>query len=100
MAVDTHDEMYYGDHSTAGLYGTRNRKGANCAYKHATAGVLVNRQGMIVAAVPFTTGPIVDHVRRLIEQLSAMGIKAKYLLFDMGYHSVELIKYLKSEGCI
>jgi len=98
LAIDTHDEMFYGDPSAAGVTGTRNRKGTNYAYKFATASVLVNGKRMTVAVVPFTTGPMVDHVRRLMDQVSSLGIKVKYLLFDRGYHSVGLIRYLESAG--
>ena len=98
LAVDTHDEMFYGDPGAAGVTGTRNRKGTNYAYKFATASILANGKRITVAVVPFTTGPMVDHVRRLMDQVSALGIRVKYLLFDRGYHSTDLIRHLESVG--
>jgi len=98
IAVDAHDEMFYGDRSADGVAGTQFKKGSNYAYRFATASVLADGQRITVAAVPFTTGPVVDHVRRLMEQVSTLGIKVKYLLFDRGYCSSGLIRYLESVG--
>ena len=98
LAIDTHDEMFYGDPGATGVTGTRNRKGTNYAYKYATASVLAGGQMITVAAVPFTVGPIANNVRRLMEQVGALGTMVKHVLFDGGYHSTSLIKYLESAG--
>ena len=41
IAIDWHDEMCYGDHSTEGIVGTKNSRGTNYAYEYATASMVV-----------------------------------------------------------
>jgi len=96
LAIDTHDEMFYGDPAADGVVGTQRKRGTNYAYRFAS--VLTGGQRVTVAVVPLTTGPVVDHVRRLVEQVSALGIRIEYLLLDRGYYSAELIRYLESSG--
>ena len=98
LAIDAHDEMFYGDPAADGVVGTQRKRGTNYAYRFATASVLTEGQRVTVAVVPLTTGPVVDHVRRLVEQVSALGIRIEYLLLDRGYYSAELIRYLESSG--
>jgi len=98
LAIDTHDEMFYGDPASDGVVGTQRRRGASYAYRFATASVLTDGQRVTVAVVPLTTGPVVDHVRRLMEQVLSLGIGVKYALLDRGYYSADLIRYLQSAG--
>jgi putative transposase len=90
--------MFYGDPAADGVVGTQRKRGTNYAYRFATASVLTEGQRVTVAVVPFTTGPVVDHVRRLVEQVSTLGIRIEYLLLDRGYYSAALIRYLESSG--
>jgi len=70
LAIDTHDEMFYGDPASEGVTGTRYRKGSHYAYRFATASVLAEGQRVTVAITPFAVGPVVDHVvGKVLDQL-------------------------------
>jgi hypothetical protein len=44
LAIDLHDEMYYGNPETQGVAGTKPKKGSYYAYRFATASVLLDGQ--------------------------------------------------------
>lgn len=39
VAINWHDEMYYGNTETDGIIGTKNKAGTNYAYEYATASI-------------------------------------------------------------
>jgi len=96
LAIDWHDEMYYGDPEAEGVAGTRRRRGSHYAYRFATASVLLDGERLTLAATPIVNEPVIDHVKKLLTQVSELGVKVKLLLFDRGYYSVDLIRYLNS----
>lgn len=98
LAIDWHDEMYYGDPEAEGVVGTRLRRGSHYAYRFATASVLLSGERLTIAAVPAVNEPLVKHVKKLLTQVFECGIKVKLLLFDRGYYSVDLIRYIDSLG--
>ena len=50
VAIDWHDEMYYGDPKAKGVVGTQHKNGSNHAYRYATISVLYNGQRLTLAA--------------------------------------------------
>lgn len=98
LAIDWHDEMYYGDPEAEGVVGTQPKKGSHYAYRFATASVLVDGERMTIAAVPMRNEPVLEHVKKLLSYIFERGIKVKLLLLDRGYHSIDLIRYLNSLG--
>ena len=98
LAVDWHDEMYYGDPHAEGVVGAVRKNGSNYAYRFATANVLLNGQRLTLAATPMLDKCILGHVKRLLACVFSLGVKVKLLLFDRGYYSVDLIRLLDSSG--
>jgi hypothetical protein len=95
LAVDWHDEMYYGDPQAEGIVGAMPKQGSCLAYRYATISVLQNGQRLTLAVVPMLDRFIFWHVKCLLEYVSELGLSIKLLLFDRGYFSTELINYLK-----
>ena len=98
LAVDWHDEMYYGSPEVEGVVGTQPKKGSSHAYRFATASVLLHGERLTLATVPMTKEPLVKHVTELLNQTFKLGVKVKLLLFDRGYYSVDLMRHLDSLG--
>jgi hypothetical protein len=96
LAIDLHDEMYYGDPKTQGVAGTKPKKGSCYAYKFATASVLLDGQRFTLAVEPIIKLNVLEHVRQLINQILALGVKIRLILFDRGYFSTALINYLNT----
>lgn len=96
LAIDLHDEMYYGDPETQGVTGTTPKKGSYYAYKFATASVLLDGQRFTLAVEPIIKLSVLEHVSQLINQILDLGVKIRLILFDRGYFSTALINYLNT----
>ena len=95
LAVDWHDEMYYGDSKAEGVVGAMPKNGSCLAYRFATVSVLLNGERLTLAAVPMLDRCILWHVKCLLECVLELGLSVELLLFDRGYFSTALINYLK-----
>jgi hypothetical protein len=96
LAIDLHDEMYYGNPETQGVAGTKPKKGSYYAYRFATASVLLDGQRFTLAVEPIIKLSLLEHVRQLINQVLDLGVKIRLILFDRGYFSAALINYLNT----
>ena len=98
VALDWHDEMYYGNMETEGIIGTKNEAGTNYAYECATASIVVRRLRFAVAVVPVKKRSILDMVRTVIGIVEELGIRIRMLLMDGGFFSADAITFLISSG--
>lgn len=98
LAIDVHDIMYYGDPEADGVVGTQPKSGSHWAYKFGSISVLQDGERLTLAAIPVQHEPKVEHVRRLIEHASTLGVRPKLLLLDGAYNSAETINYLNTAG--
>ena len=98
LAIDWHDIMYYGDPAAEGIVGAMPKNGSCLAYRFATASVLLNGQRMTLAVAPMLNRSALCHVRHLLTCIAELGVKVKLLLFDRGYYSIDLIRYLDNCG--
>jgi hypothetical protein len=98
LAVDWHDEMYYGNPKAEGVVGAVRKNGSNHAYRFATVNVLFKRERLTLAVTPMLDRCVLWHVKRLLACVAELGLKIKLLLFDRGYYSTALIRYLDSAG--
>ena len=65
LAIDWHDEMYYGDPGADGVVGTRPKKGSHYAYRFASASVVVDGERLTIAVTPLLSEPIDRYMERL-----------------------------------
>ena len=98
VAMDWHDEMYYGDIDADGVIGTKNKAGTNYAYEYATASIVVKGIRFVIAAIPVRERTNLDMVSRLLDIIESHGIRISSLLMDGGFFSADLINYLNSTG--
>jgi hypothetical protein len=98
IAIDWHDLMYYGNPAAEGIVGAMPKNGSCFAYRFATASVLLNGQRMTLAVAPMLDRSALWHVRHLLTCIAELGLNVKLLLFDRGYYSIDLIRYLDSCG--
>ncbi len=99
LAIDWHDEMYYGNPDNSdGIMGTQPKKGTHYAYRYATASVLMDGERLTIAVKPIVKGiSLLEHVKDLLNSvLFEHKIKVKLMLFDRGYYSANLLRYLNS----
>ena len=98
LAMDWHDEMYYGDLRTEGIIGTKNNRGTNYAYEYATASIVIEGIRFVIAVIPVTDRTILDMVSNLLDMVHSAGIRIKTLLLDGGFYSIDAIRCLQSSG--
>jgi Transposase DDE domain. len=94
IAIDWHDEMYYGDPKAEGIVGAQPKNGSCRAYRYGTISVLLNGERLTLAATPIRDRCRLAHVKRLLDYIFELGLKVELLLLDRGYFSTALIKYL------
>ena len=98
VALDWHDEMYYGSLETEGIIGTKNKAGTNYAYEYATASIVVRRLRFAVAVVPVKKRSILDMVRTVIGIVEELGIRIGILLG--GCNNVpDILRYSVHNAC-
>ncbi len=96
VALDWHDEMYYGSLEAEGIIGTKNNRGTNYAYEYATASIVVKGLRFTIAVIPVKQRSAVGMIRTVMEIIDELGIKISILLMDGGFFSVDAINYLIS----
>ena len=77
MAIDWHDEMYYGDPEAEGVVGTQPKKGSHYAYRFAAASVLLDGERLTIAVMPVSTMSLQGQVEKLLNQVFSMGVKIR-----------------------
>jgi hypothetical protein len=98
LAIDWHDEMYYGNPNAEGIVGAMPKNGSCYAYRFATASVLLNGERLTLAVTPMLDRCALWHVKRLLTWITELGLTIKLLLFDRGYYSTALMRYLDNRG--
>ncbi len=97
MAMDWHDEMYYCSLDAEGIIGTKNSRGTNYAYEYCSVSVVMNDLRFVIAVIPVERRNILERVSSLLDTITAHGIRIRLLLFDGGFYSIDLIRYLVAE---
>lgn len=98
IAIDWQDVVYYG--KTAEMVLTIPfKKGSGCAYEFLTASVVADNCRITVAVMPIDSkkGKL-RLVRPVIDRMKQMGIRIRCLMFDRGFMSNELLKYLEDNN--
>jgi hypothetical protein len=96
IAIDWHDNMYYGDPKTPMIIGTKPNKGSYYAYEYLTASVLVNGERIVVAVTPIHQRADVQMLTmQMLERIDMLGIKMKYVTMDGGFFGTDVISYLE-----
>ena len=98
VALDWHDEMYYGDLDTEGIIGTKNNRGTNYAYEYATVSIVVKGIRFVIAVIPVRKRSILEMVRSAVSIVGVLGIRIRILLMDGGFFSTDAINYLISNN--
>ena len=98
MAIDFHDEPYYGKSEAVQAYTCRGEAhdGTTCFWRIATLYVIW-RQVRLTLALTYVlpTDSTLSIVKRLLERREALGIRCKVLYLDKGFCSGDVIAYLQ-----
>jgi putative transposase len=94
LAIDFHDDRYYGDKDDEGVVGTKPERGTCYAFRIATIEIVMHGWRFTLAEVPFINGmknaDIVEHLIRKVERY----VKIKEVLLDGEFYEAEVIERL------
>src|SRR5271165_698899 len=99
LAIDLTLIPYHGEHfrDENEIYRSQAKDGTSHFHAYATAYVILKGQRFTVALTAVTKGePMKDVLQRLLKQARSVGVKARLVLLDRGFYSVEVIRYLQT----
>jgi hypothetical protein len=99
LAIDLTLIPYHGQHfrDENEVYRSLARQGTSHFHAYATAYVVLQGQRFTVALTAVTKGESMKEVlQRLLKQARSVGVKARLVLLDRGFYSVDVIRYLQA----
>lgn len=99
LAIDLTLIPYHGEHfrNESEVYRSLAKQGTSHFHAYATAYVILKGQRFTVALTAVTKGEAMkDVLQRLLKQARSVGVKARLVLLDRGFYSVEVIRYLQA----
>jgi hypothetical protein len=99
LAIDLTLIPYHGEHfrDENEVYRGQAKDGTSHFHAYATAYVILKGQRFTVALTAVTKGePMKEVLQRLLKQARSSGVKARLVLLDRGFYSVEVIGYLQA----
>ena len=95
VAFDWHDQPYYGK-PMPGMVGTKPKRGTCYAFSFLTASILTAGRRLVLCIVPLTSRESLPTlVVALIERIQRYVERIRYVAFDNGFQSSELIEELQ-----
>jgi putative transposase len=99
LAIDLTLIPYHGEHfrDEKEVYRSLAKQGTSHFHAYATAYVILKGQRFTVALTAVAKGESMKEVlQRLLKQARSVGVKARLVLLDRGFYSVEVIRYLQA----
>jgi hypothetical protein len=99
LAIDLTLIPYHGEpfRDENEVYRGQAKQGTSHFHAYATAYVILKGQRFTVALTAVTKGEAMkDVLQRLLKQARSVGVKARLVLLDRGFYSVEVIRYLQA----
>lgn len=98
IAIDTTEDLYYGDKTDPMVVGTKPQKGTSRAYRYATLTIVEPGRRFTVKVIPMDKAtPKADVVFQLL-QYAKERIKIGTVFLDRGFYSTDVILALNSMG--
>ena len=96
LAIDTTQELYYGNNGKMNVRQVRNEKGADEAFSYLVL-TIVEPKPLPLMAIPYRQGnDLTTLVKELLEYARKLPFIIELILFDRGFYIWDLISYLSS----
>jgi galactitol-specific phosphotransferase system IIB component len=98
VAIDGHDEPYYGKERPPEVRGTKEKAGTNYAYQYLVADIVVDGERFTLAILPVPAlANMPALVKRILERIKLL-VTIRKVLLDRGFYSVDVITELLNAG--
>jgi len=99
VAFDWHDQVFYGEKDSEMVYGIRSKNGSSYAYQYLTASILLDCRRLTIVLTPIKSREhMLAYIQDALNKMRIMGIRVRHLLFDAGFTSLALPRYLGEHG--
>ena len=99
IAFDWHDQLFYGEKDSEMVNGIRSKNGSSYAYQYLTASVLVDGRRLTLVLTPIKSrAHMLAYIGDALNRIRNMKVRVRYLLFDAGFTSIALPRYLEEHG--
>ncbi len=98
IAIDFHEEEYYGDHNNPHVVGTKPKNGTSWAFRYITADIVENGKRLCIDCQPFYSDNEKATALASVLERAKRFVKIALVLIDRGFYTVECIKTLKKAG--
>jgi Transposase DDE domain len=99
VAFDWHDQLFYGDKESEMVHGIRSKDGSSYAYQYLTASILLDGRRLTMVLTPIKSrAHMLAYIGDALNRIRNMGVKVKHLLFDAGFTSLALPRFLEERG--
>ncbi len=95
IAIDFHEDEYYGDKNDPHIVGTQHKNGTNYAWRYITAEIVEKGKRLCIECLPVYSvdeKPVV--LAKVLEQVKRV-VKVELVLVDRGFYGVECIRTIK-----
>jgi hypothetical protein len=98
VAIDGHDEPYYGKEKPPEVRGTKEKRGTNYAYQYLVADIVVDGERFTLAILPVPAlANMPALVKKVLERVKRL-VTVRKVLLDRGFYSVGVINGLLELG--
>lgn len=92
VAIDFHDDLYYGKADTEGIIGIKSERGTSCAFRIATIEIVEQGKRFTLAALPVVKGMEKEDIVEYLINEAKKYVKIKCVLMDRGFYDVQVAK--------
>lgn len=95
IAIDLHDDPYYGDINNPYVLGSKRQKGTNYAHRYATVKVVNGEERITLGVLPVSTDDEKPELLKALVNRARKYVQIHVILLDRGFFNIECIRALK-----
>lgn len=95
LAIDFHDDPYYGDKNNSYVMGMKPKLGTSCCFRYASICVVQRKKRFTVGVLPINPLTIKKRVVEKLIRTANKYVKISKVLLDRGFYTVEVIETIK-----
>lgn len=95
IAIDLHDDPYYGNINNPYVLGSKRQRGTNYAHRYATVKVVNGEERITLGVLPVNIGDEKPELLKELVNRAKKYVQIRLILLDRGFFNIECIRALK-----